>query len=387
MKKIIHPIAGVVAMLTIMTFWVSTVLSELFGSQPTIVAVKSAIPWGFLLLVPALAATGGSGFALAKGARGGLIGSKLKRMPFIAANGILVLIPAALYLAAKAKAGDFDPYFYVVQVIELVAGAVNLSLLGLNMRDGLRLTGRLHRMKQPAVEVTLTGMQTVAEGTAAFRFKKPEGFKHRAGQWAVFSFPDPTETDGQGNARTFTIASAPHEPDIMITTRLRDTAFKRMLVKASEGAVLRIEGPGGELILHEEAARPAVFLAGGIGITPFLAIARDAAHRGLPHDITLFYSNRRQQDAAFLDEFEALERSNPRFKLVATLTGQEESAGGARFESGVIDLAMLNRHLADILMPIYYLAGPAGMVAAMRKLLEGAGVKPADIRAEEFYGY
>ena len=130
-------------MLTIAVFWSSTALSELFGSVETIVRVKSAIPWGFLLLIPALAAAGGSGVALAKGRRAGLIGRKLKRMPFIAANGLLVLIPAALFLAAKARAGEFDAAFYAVQLVELLAGPVNFVLLGLNMRDGLRLTGRL----------------------------------------------------------------------------------------------------------------------------------------------------------------------------------------------------------------------------------------------------
>ncbi|WP_136065145.1 hypothetical protein [Modicisalibacter radicis] len=143
MKKILHPVAGIIAMLTITAFWISTTLAELFGSTTTIVAVKSIIPWGFLLLIPALVAAGGSGISLAKRARGGLIGAKLKRMPFIAANGLLVLIPAALFLASKAKAGEFDTAFYMVQAVELLAGLVNLALLGLNMRDGLRFTGRL----------------------------------------------------------------------------------------------------------------------------------------------------------------------------------------------------------------------------------------------------
>jgi len=147
MKKLVHPIAAVVAILTISTFWLSTTFSELFGSMDMVVAVKRAIPWGFLLLVPALAATGGTGFALANGRNGGLVGTKKRRMPFIAANGLLVLIPAALFLASKATAGEFDTAFYVVQAIELIAGAANLTLLGLNMRDGFRLTGRRRTMK------------------------------------------------------------------------------------------------------------------------------------------------------------------------------------------------------------------------------------------------
>jgi hypothetical protein len=145
MTKIIHPVAGALAILTIATFWLSTALSELFASQTTVAAVKMAIPWGFLLLIPALAAAGGSGFALSKGRRAGLVGAKLKRMPWIAANGILVLIPSALYLASKARPTGFDSTFYAVQALELIAGAANITLLGLNMRDGLRMKGRLRR--------------------------------------------------------------------------------------------------------------------------------------------------------------------------------------------------------------------------------------------------
>lgn len=145
MIRIIHPMAGILALLTIATFWLSTALTELFGSQATVTAVKTAIPWGFLLLIPALAAAGGAGVALAKGRRTGLVGTKLKRMPFIAANGILVLIPSASYLASKARVGDFDAAFYAVQALELAAGAANITLLALNMRDGLKMTGWLRR--------------------------------------------------------------------------------------------------------------------------------------------------------------------------------------------------------------------------------------------------
>jgi len=147
MSKIVHPVAGTLAFLTIATFWLATALSELFAAPASVAAVKLAIPWGFLLLVPALAAAGGSGFALAQGGRRGLIGAKLKRMPLIAANGILILVPSALFLAAKASAGEFDGSFYAVQALELAAGAVNITLLGLNMRDGLQMSGRLPRAR------------------------------------------------------------------------------------------------------------------------------------------------------------------------------------------------------------------------------------------------
>lgn len=145
MLKMIHPVAGAIALLTISTFWLSTLFAELFGSEAFVVSVKTSIPWGFFVLVPALMTVGGTGFVLSKGGRAGVIGVKLRRMPFIAANGLLVLIPAALFLASKARAGEFDTAFYTVQALELLAGVTNITLLGLNMRDGLRLKGRLHR--------------------------------------------------------------------------------------------------------------------------------------------------------------------------------------------------------------------------------------------------
>lgn len=146
MAKILHPVAGALGLITIATFWLSTVLSELLGSQTLVTTVKTAIPWGFVLLAPVLAAAGGSGYVLSRGrARGAVVVSKLKRMRVIAANGVLVLIPSALVLAHKAGAGEFDTTFYAVQALELVAGATNIVLLSRNMLDGLGMKRRLGR--------------------------------------------------------------------------------------------------------------------------------------------------------------------------------------------------------------------------------------------------
>jgi len=139
--RTLHPIAGGVALSTIATFLGATIVAELAGSTDAIVAVKTLIPWGLLLLVPAIVATGGSGFALARGS--GRAAAKARRMRLIAANGVLVLIPAAFFLASKARAGELDLVFYTVQAVELVAGGLNLVLLGQNARDGLRLSGRI----------------------------------------------------------------------------------------------------------------------------------------------------------------------------------------------------------------------------------------------------
>lgn len=143
MLRRIHPVAGIVGFLVILTFWTSTVGSEIFGSTETIVAVKRAIPWGFLVLVPALALAGASGFRMAGASSEPRIRRKRLRMPFIAGNGLLILIPSALYLAWLASRGDFGGAFYAVQAVELAAGATNLVLMALNIRDGLSVAGRL----------------------------------------------------------------------------------------------------------------------------------------------------------------------------------------------------------------------------------------------------
>ena len=143
MLKKIHFIAGFLATLTISSFFLSTVIAELLGSHEVVAILKSLIVMpGLFILVPAIAATGGSGFALSKYRQGRLVDAKKKRMPFIAANGLLVLIPSAIFLDRWASAGSFDITFYLVQSAELLAGAVNLILMGLNMRDGIKMSGR-----------------------------------------------------------------------------------------------------------------------------------------------------------------------------------------------------------------------------------------------------
>jgi ferredoxin-NADP reductase len=236
-------------------------------------------------------------------------------------------------------------------------------------------------------ETRLVRRETVAEGTMAFHFTRPPGFQFRAGQSLTMSLVDPPEMDGKGATRTFTIASAPHEAELMIATRMRDSAFKRFLKTAPAGTPLRIDGPSGEMVLHDDLARPAVFLAGGIGITPFLSMARHASRERLPHRIYLFYSNRRPEDAAFLAELQQMERLNPNHHLIATMAETEKSARTWSGETGFIRREMLERHLPDTASPVYYFAGPPAMTMAMQEMLQGIGIGEGAVRYEEFYGY
>jgi ferredoxin-NADP reductase len=183
------------------------------------------------------------------------------------------------------------------------------------------------------------------------------------------------------------LASAPHEETLMVATRMRDTAFKRVLKTMPIGAAVKIEGPSGDLILQNDSTRAAVFLAGGIGITPFRSIVHWAAKEKLPQRVFLFYSNRRPEDAAFLADLQNLERDNPKYKLIACMTEMEKSHQPWDGETDLIDQGMLGRHLKNAASPIYYIAGPPAMVKGLQEMLREAGIKDDDIRAEEFAGY
>jgi ferredoxin-NADP reductase len=226
--------------------------------------------------------------------------------------------------------------------------------------------------------------EEVAEGTMAFHFEKPPGFNFNAGQFADVTLTDPPETDAEGNTRTFSIASPPFENELVFTTRMRNTAFKRSLKKVPLETEVKIGSAAGSFTLHKNPAKPAVFLAGGIGITPFLSIVRQADHDCLPHKLYLFYSNRRPEDAAFQDTLQNLEKRNPNLRLICTMTEMSKSEKEWKGETVVIDQEMLSRHLATLQGPIYYSAGPPAMVAGMRAMLVSAGVDEDDIFLELF---
>lgn len=139
MRTKLHAIVGTLAFCCVATFWSATTLAEGFLDLPTITWVKVAITQALWLFVPCMALVGATGFSLGGRSTHPLVLAKRRRMPLIAANGLLVLTPAALFLSAKAQTGAFDAAFYAVQTLEWFAGATNLWLMGSNIRDGRRL--------------------------------------------------------------------------------------------------------------------------------------------------------------------------------------------------------------------------------------------------------
>ena len=233
----------------------------------------------------------------------------------------------------------------------------------------------------------LRNREQVAGGTMAFHFDKPASFEFRAGQAIDLTLLNPPETDAEGNTRAFSIVSAPFDPELMIATRMRDTAFKRVLRSIPLGTQVKIEGPSGSFTLHKNSSKPAVFLAGGIGITPFFSMIRQADHDRLPHQLYLFYSNRSPEDAPFLDTLEELTKSNPNFHLILTMTEMSKSSKQWTGETSFINGEMLKKNLPNLQGPIYYIAGPPAMVTGMRQMLVQANADEDDIRTEEFAGY
>jgi ferredoxin-NADP reductase len=235
--------------------------------------------------------------------------------------------------------------------------------------------------------MTLVDRQTIATDTMAFWLEPEDGyFEFRAGQHVDLVFAEPQQGNENDNFRTFSLASSPQETKaIMIAMRMRKTIFKNALQSAPLGAKFVASRPRGSFTLHKDATRPAVFLAGGIGIAPIRSILQHAAQNRSEHKLYLFYSNRNADDAAFMDELESLGAQNRNFIFVPTITGHRTLAWP--YEKGHINYEMLKRYLVTTKGPVYYIAGPSGMVTAMSPMLNSVGVSEDDMKTEEFGDY
>jgi ferredoxin-NADP reductase len=226
----------------------------------------------------------------------------------------------------------------------------------------------------------------VAKGTLLVTFDlQGAEVDFRPGQYFWVELLDPPYDDDKGPRRHITVVTSPTERGVLgLATRLRDSAFKRSLKELPEGAEVEVEHPKGSFVLPEETDRPYVFIAGGIGITVFHSMLRYIADKGLPHRVTLVYSNRDRQSTAFYDELREFEADNPNLEVVFTMT--EDS--GWEGETRRIDAEMLRDHLGEELDSYTYLvAGPPAMVNGVAEALEGAGIPEDQVRPARFSGY
>ncbi len=220
----------------------------------------------------------------------------------------------------------------------------------------------------------------IARDTLAWDLKKPKGFRFKPGQAVDLAIEDPGEVDQAGSIRSLSIASAPEDPELRLAFRLRDTAFKREAARLQPGADnLSLDGPFGSLTLRRQTDRPLVFLAGGIGITPFVSMFRHISRSGSGHRATLLYSFRYRETAAFLEELTGWAEGQAGLELVPV-----ETAGDPARHIGP---DLLRRHLNDSARPVFYSAGPPNFVREIADRLEELAVEEDDIRLEEFSGY
>jgi ferredoxin-NADP reductase len=256
--------------------------------------------------------------------------------------------------------------------------------------------------------LTLTEKQKV-EGTdiMTFKFTKDRYPEYKAGQFAFFPL-DNVNNDSRGPVRHFSLTSSPTEDALIISTRIRDTPYKQRMCTLQEGEQVKVSKPQGNFVLHDDYSKPAIFLSGGIGVTPFRSMIKYATDKQLSIKITMFDSNRNRQNILYKDEFDKWGTQNQNLKIVYTITEEEknteqeqhrmadvsnsttETKGDWSGEHGRIDRTMIERHLSkeEIRNAIFYICGPPGMIKALEDLLQKQFQIPEErIKVEEFTGY
>ncbi|MCI4348743.1 MAG: FAD-dependent oxidoreductase [Thermoplasmata archaeon] len=215
--------------------------------------------------------------------------------------------------------------------------------------------------------------------THAIRLRKPESFRFRATQFTFLGLPT-----SEGPAwRPMSLATSPTREHLEYAVRVSTSAFKQAFSELRPGDSAWVRGPFGEFFLNEQ--RPAVLIAGGIGITPLKGMAEFAADRGLGIPVRLLYSSRSEAEIAYRDELETLARQNPRFRIQLTVTGMASGAWDG--ETGRISSRMVKALVADLENPMYYVCGTPQFVEDQLGLLARMGVSEADLDWEGFRGY
>jgi ferredoxin-NADP reductase len=223
---------------------------------------------------------------------------------------------------------------------------------------------------------------------------------YKAGQYAAMDLE--TKEDTEGPVRSFTIASSPTEEEfILISTRIRDTPFKKKLANLDIGTLIKITAPVGSFVLPEaDNSIRVVFLSGGIGVTPFRSMVKYATDNRLSIRIVMFDSNRNEENILYRTDFDQCVKANNNLKVIYTITGEgqgesyssDAAVAGSDWkgEIGLINKEMLTKHMTneELEDSIFYICGPPGMLKAMQKLLQGdLRIPDGRIKIEEFTGY
>jgi glycine betaine catabolism B len=229
-------------------------------------------------------------------------------------------------------------------------------------------------------ETTVVSSRQLPPRTHGIMLKKPAGFSFRPTQFTFLSL----QTDEGLDVRPMSLATSPTRPNLEYGVRTGESPFKRAFASLRPGDRVNVQGPFGRFLLRED--RPAVLLAGGIGITPLKGMAEYASDKALPIPVRLLYSNRSEEEIAYRAELEELEQRNPRFRVLHTLTGGSVP-GGWKGSVGRIGAKQLGDVAEELEDPVYYVCGEPSMVGEMVGLLSDSGVPEGDVVVEVFRGY
>jgi ferredoxin-NADP reductase len=225
------------------------------------------------------------------------------------------------------------------------------------------------------MKLKLARRKAESPGIESFIFKPEESLVWRAGQFLHYVL-NHAPTDDRGSDRWFTIASAPYERYVMLTTRFtsqHSSTFKKTLKTLKPGDLIEISDLDGDFILNDPR-KPYVFIAGGIGITPFRSILKQAEHEGKKLRVQLIYANRKTI-AAYKKELEAMAQRNLNFKIHYLFSPQR------------VDKETIKELVPDLKTPLFYVSGPEPMVESVGKMLEQMGIPKKRIKQDWFPGY
>lgn len=233
--------------------------------------------------------------------------------------------------------------------------------------------------------VSFLAKKEEAKDIFTFSFRRPDIFEFIAGQYNRWILPG-TDSNGKTLSHFFTISSSPSDPNIMLTTKLSGSEYKNKLLSLEQGEEIKIFGPMGDFTLESDP-RPSVFLAGGIGITPFHSILRYLSKETINRNITLLASFSTPEEIIFKDELEKIASEHPEIKIIFTVTRLEQSRIEWQGERGRISPELIEKYVTDLSTGTFYIAGPGAMVNGTKQILETLQIKEDQVHTEEFPGY